>query len=38
MTQNSWRLVLTRDDHDPARPRIIEASQNQLTLHPLKEK
>ncbi|HBV1455849.1 TPA: type VI secretion system lipoprotein TssJ, partial [Klebsiella pneumoniae] len=23
---------------DPARPRIIEASQNQLTLHPFKEK
>ncbi|MCV5960368.1 type VI secretion system lipoprotein TssJ, partial [Escherichia coli] len=22
----------------PARPRIIEASQNQLTLHPFKEK
>lgn len=38
LTQNSWRLVLTRDDLDPARPRIIEASQNQLTLHPLKEK
>ena len=38
LTQNSWRLVLTRDDLDPARPRIIEASQNQLTLHPFKEK
>ncbi|HDH0095596.1 TPA: type VI secretion system lipoprotein TssJ [Klebsiella pneumoniae] len=38
LTQNSWRLVLTRDELDPARPRIIEASQNQLTLHPFKEK
>ncbi|OVV01866.1 type VI secretion protein [Klebsiella quasipneumoniae] len=38
MTQNRWRLLLTPKDLIPARPRIIEASQNQLTLHPLKEK
>ncbi|MCP6680533.1 type VI secretion system lipoprotein TssJ, partial [Klebsiella pneumoniae] len=37
-TQNSWRLVLARDELDPTRPGIIEASQNQLTLHPVKEK
>lgn len=34
---DTWRLVLTRDDLDPDRPRIIEASHNRLTLQPLKE-
>ncbi|CAD5357727.1 Type VI secretion system lipoprotein TssJ [Enterobacter cancerogenus] len=34
---NTWRLVLTRDDLDPDKPRIIEASNNRLTLQPLKE-
>ncbi|MWL74839.1 type VI secretion system lipoprotein TssJ, partial [Escherichia coli] len=34
---DTWRLVLTRDDLDPDKPRIIEASNNRLTLQPLKE-
>lgn len=34
---NSWRLVLSRDDLDPDKPRIIEASHNRLTLQPLKD-
>ncbi|AUJ81507.1 type VI secretion system lipoprotein TssJ [Enterobacter cancerogenus] len=37
MTKNDWKLVLTRDDLDPDKPRIIEASNNRLTLQPLKE-
>ncbi|MEX9251389.1 type VI secretion system lipoprotein TssJ [Pseudenterobacter timonensis] len=36
-TNDTWRLVLTRDDLDPDLPRIIEASHNRLTLQPLKE-
>lgn len=35
--KNTWRLVLTRDDLDPDKPRIIEASNNRLTLQPIKE-
>ncbi|MBW5987215.1 type VI secretion protein [Klebsiella quasipneumoniae subsp. similipneumoniae] len=38
MTHNRWRLLLTPKDLIPARRSIIEASQPQLTLHPLKEK
>lgn len=34
--KDSWRLVLTRDDLDPDKPRIIEAGRNRLTLQPLK--
>ncbi|BET40318.1 type VI secretion system lipoprotein TssJ [Atlantibacter hermannii] len=34
---DTWRLVLTRDELDPDTPRIIEASNNRLTLQPLKE-
>lgn len=37
LTQNSWRLIPTRNDLDPARLHIIETSQSQPTLHPLKE-
>lgn len=37
MVKNDWKLVLTRDDLDPDKPRIIEASHNRLTLLPLKE-
>ncbi|WP_268797259.1 type VI secretion system lipoprotein TssJ [Pseudomonas huanghezhanensis] len=33
----SWRLILTRDDLDPDRPRVIELSDNQLSLRPLVE-
>jgi type VI secretion system protein VasD len=32
---NTWRLVLTRDDLDPDRARLIEMGDNQLTLRPL---
>ncbi len=35
LTQNSWRLVLTRDELDPARPRIIEASQKSTDAAPV---
>lgn len=34
---NTWRLVITRDELDPDTPRIIEASHNSLTLQPLKD-
>jgi len=34
---NSWRVVLTREDLDPDKPRIIEAGDNQLMLKPLEE-
>lgn len=36
-TNDTWRIVLTRDDLDPDKPRIIEASNNRLTLQPLKD-
>lgn len=35
--KNSWKLVLTRDELDPDKPRVIEADNNRLTLQPLKE-
>ena len=34
---NTWRLVISRDELDPDKPRIIEASNNQLTLLPVKD-
>ncbi|ENE4832702.1 type VI secretion system lipoprotein TssJ [Klebsiella michiganensis] len=37
MVKNDWKLVLRRDDLDPDKPRIIEASHNRLTLKPLKD-
>lgn len=37
LPKNTWRLVLTLDDLDPDKPRIIEASHNTLTLVPLKD-
>lgn len=36
-TNNTWRLVLSRDDLEPDSPRLIEASDNHLTLQPLKD-
>ncbi|MTH48908.1 type VI secretion system lipoprotein TssJ [Intestinirhabdus alba] len=33
---NTWRLVLSRDDLDPDKARVIEAGNNRLTLRPLK--
>lgn len=37
MAKNSWKRVLSRDELDPDRPRVIEAEQNQLILQPLKD-
>ena len=37
-TNNTWRVVLSREDLDPDKARVIEAGNNQLTLIPLKEK
>lgn len=34
---NTWRVVLSRYDLDPDKPRIIEASNNQLILRALKD-
>jgi type VI secretion system protein VasD len=33
---NTWRIVLSRDDLDPDKARVIEAGNNQLTLKALK--
>ncbi|MCO6060490.1 type VI secretion system lipoprotein TssJ [Pseudomonas sp. MOB-449] len=33
--KNSWRLVLTHDDLDPDRARVIELGDNSLVLRPL---
>lgn len=32
---NTWRVVLARDDLDPDKPRLIEAGDSQLTLKPV---
>ncbi|KAB8311647.1 type VI secretion system lipoprotein TssJ [Erwinia endophytica] len=37
MKNNTWRLVLTRDDLDPDKPRTIEIGNGFLTLVPVKE-
>lgn len=37
MAKNSWKQVLSRDDLDPEKPRVIEAGYNRLTLQPLKD-
>lgn len=37
-TGNSWRIVLSREDLDPDKPRIIEAGDNRLTLMPMASK
>ncbi|MGY5367968.1 type VI secretion system lipoprotein TssJ [Enterobacter oligotrophicus] len=34
---DTWRIVLSRDDLDPDTARVIEASNNRLVLLPLKE-
>lgn len=36
-TNNTWRIVLTRDDLDTDKARIIEAGNNRLTLKALKD-
>jgi type VI secretion system protein VasD len=37
LKENRWRLVLTRDDLDPDKARIIELGDGWLSLVPLKE-
>ena len=37
MQDNGWRLVLTRDDLDPDKPRTIELGDGWLSLVPVKE-
>jgi len=37
MKNNRWRLVLTRDDVDPGKPRTIELGEGWLSLVPVKE-
>lgn len=37
MVNNSWKLVIGREDLDPDKPRILEASNNHLTLLPFKD-
>ena len=32
---DTWRITLTRDDLDPDKARVIEVSNNRLTLKPL---
>ncbi len=36
-TNNTWRVVLSRDDLDPDKARVIEAGNNRLTLQVLKD-
>ncbi|MEG1089747.1 MAG: type VI secretion system lipoprotein TssJ [Citrobacter sp.] len=38
LAKDSWRVVLSRDDLDPDKARVIEAGNNQLTLVPIKDK
>ena len=37
MDNNTWKLVIGREDLDPDKPRILEAGNNHLTLQPLKD-
>ena len=37
MVNNTWKLVIKRNDLDPDVPRILEAGNNHLTLQPLKD-
>ena len=37
MKNNTWRLVLSRDDLDPDKPRTVELGNGFLTLVPMKE-
>jgi type VI secretion system protein VasD len=38
LANNTWRLVLSRDDLDPDKPRQIELNNQGMTLLPLKDK
>lgn len=37
MVNNTWKLVMGREELDPDKPRILEAGNNHLTLQPLKD-
>ncbi|WP_024558520.1 type VI secretion system lipoprotein TssJ [Franconibacter pulveris 1160] len=37
MVNNTWKLVIGREDLDPDKPRILEAGNNHLILQPLKD-
>ncbi|RKQ41419.1 type VI secretion system lipoprotein TssJ [Enterobacter sp. R1(2018)] len=37
MVNNTWKLVIQREELDPDKPRILEAGNNHLTLQPLKD-
>ena len=37
MVNNTWKLVIAREELDPDKPRILEAGNNHLTLQPLKD-
>lgn len=37
MVNNTWKLVIVREDLDPDKPRILEAGNNHLILQPLKD-
>ncbi len=37
MVNNTWKLVIEREDLDPDKPRILEAGNNHLTLQPVKD-
>lgn len=38
MENNTWKVVLPREELDPDAARVLEAGNNQLTLQPVKEK
>lgn len=37
MVNNTWKLVIQREELDPDKPRILEAGSNNLMLKPLKD-
>jgi type VI secretion system protein VasD len=37
LVSNTWRQVITREELDPDKPRILEAGNNHLTLQSLKD-
>ncbi|HAT7505355.1 type VI secretion system lipoprotein TssJ [Citrobacter braakii] len=37
MVNNTWKLVIAREELDPDKPRILEAGNNHLTLQQLKD-
>lgn len=37
MVNNTWKLVIQREDLEPSKPRVLEAGNNHLKLLPLKD-